>query len=68
MEEVVFKKEQPMKNRELCILMAILSSIVLILLAGYSVYLAVLGNYWFIASAVFFLVETWFVICPVEKL
>ena len=67
MEEVVFKKEQPKKNRELCILMAILSSIVLILLAGYSVYLAVLGNYWFIASAVFFLVETWFVIWPLLK-
>ena len=67
MEEVVIKKEEPKKNREMCALMAILSALVSVLLAGYSVYLSVLGNLWFIGVAVFFLLETWLVIWPLLK-
>ena len=67
MEEVVIKKEEPKKNREMCALLAILSALVSVLLAGYSVYLSVLGNLWFIGVAVFFLIETWLVIWPLLK-
>ena len=67
MEEVIIKKEEPKKNRELCALMAALSALVSILLAGYSVYLSVLGNLWFIGVAVFFLIESWLVIWPLFK-
>ena len=67
MEEMVVKKEEPKKNRELCLLMAILSGLVSILIAGFSIYLAVLGNFWFIAIGVFFLLETWFIIWPLLK-
>ena len=67
MDEIIAKKEEPKKNRELCLLMVILSGLVSILIAGYSIYLAVLGNFWFIAVAVFFLLETWFVIWPLLK-
>ena len=67
MEEVIIKKEEPKKNRELCALMAALSALVSILLAGYSVYLCVLGNLWFIGVAVFFLIESWLVIWPLFK-
>ena len=64
---MVVKKEEPKKNRELCLLMAILSGLVSILIAGFSIYLAVLGNFWFIAIGVFFLLETWFIIWPLLK-
>lgn len=67
MGEVAIKKEEPKKNREMCALMAILSALVSILLAGYSVYLSVLGNLWFIGVAVFFLIEAWLVIWPLLK-
>ena len=67
MEEVVVKKEEPKKNRELCFLMAILSGLVSILIAGFSIYLSVLGNFWFIVVALFFLLETWAVIWPLLK-
>ena len=59
--------QQPQKNRELCILMTILSGLVSILIAGFSVYLSVLGNFWFIVVAIFFLLETWFIIWPLLK-
>ena len=64
---MIVKKEEPKKNRDMCALMAVLSGLVSILLAGYSIYLSVLGNFWFIAIAVFFLLETWFVIWPLLK-
>ena len=67
MEEVIVKKEESKKNREMCALMAVLSALVSVLLAGYSVYLSVLGNLWFIGVAVFFLIETWLVIWPLFK-
>ena len=67
MEEVVVKKEEPKKNRELCVLMAVLSGLVSILIAGFSIYLSVLGNFWFIVVALFFLLETWAVIWPLLK-
>ena len=67
MEEVVIKKEEPKKNRELCLLMAILSGLVSILIAGFSIYLAALGNYWFIVIGIFFLLQTWFIIWPLLK-
>ena len=67
MEEVVIKKEEPKKNRELCLLVVILSGLVSIIIAGFSIYLTVLGNFWFIAVAVFFLLETWLVIWPLLK-
>ena len=67
MEEVVIKKEQPKKNRELCVLMAILSGLVSLLIGGFSVYLSILGNFWFIVVALFFLLETLFVIWPLFK-
>ena len=51
----------------MCALLAILSALVSVLLAGYSVYLSVLGNLWFIGVAVFFLIETWLVIWPLLK-
>ena len=67
MEEVVVKKGQPKKNRELCVLMAILSGLVSLLIGGFSVYLSILGNFWFIVVALFFLLETWLVIWPLFK-
>lgn len=67
MEEVVIKREEPKKNRELCVLMAILSALVTFLIGGYSIYLSVLGNYWFIIVAIFFLLETGFIILPLRK-
>ena len=67
MEETIIKSQKPKKNRELSVLMAILSALVSVLLAGYSIYLSVLGNFWFIAVAVFFLIEAWFVIWPLFK-
>lgn len=67
MEEVVIKKEEPKKNREMCALMAVLSALVSVLLAGYCIYLSILGNFWFIAVAVFFLVQGLLVIWPLFK-
>ena len=67
MDEMIVKKEQPDKRRDLCIMMAILSSLVSVLIAGFSIYLSVLGNFWFIVVALFFLLETWFVIWPLRK-
>ena len=67
MEEMIVKKEDQLKNRELCIMMAVLSGIVSVLIAGYSLYLSVLKNYWFIAISVFFLLETLSVIWPLFK-
>ena len=67
MEEIIVKKEEPKKNRELCILMTILSAFVFVLLAGYSIYLTILGNFWFIALAVAFLLETMMLIWPLTK-
>ena len=67
MEEVVIKKEPQSKNRELCALMAVLSALVSILIAGFAIYLSILGNFWFIGVAIFFLIETWLVIWPLLK-
>ena len=67
MEEVYIKKEEPKKNRDLCALMGGLSAFASFLIAGYSVYLAVLGNFWFIALAVAFLFECCFLIWPLFK-
>ena len=67
MEEAIIKKDEPKKNRELCFLMAILSGLVSVLIAGFSIYLSVLGNFWFIVVAIFFLLEAWLVIWPLLK-
>ena len=67
MEEVVIKKEEPKKNREMCTLMAGLSAFASIAVSGYCIYLAVLGNWWFIPLAVCFLFECFFLIWPLFK-
>lgn len=67
MEEVVIKKEEPKKNRDLCALMAGLSAFASIAVSGYCIYLAVLGNWWFIPLAVCFLFECFFLIWPLFK-
>ena len=67
MEEVVIKKEEPKKNRELCVLMAVLSALATFFIGGYSIYLSILGNFWFIVVAVFFLIETALIILPLTK-
>ena len=67
MEEVIIKKEETKKNRDLCLLMAILSGLVSFLIAGFSIYLSVLRNFWFIPVAIFFLLETWLVVWPLLK-
>lgn len=67
MEETIIKKEELKKNRDLCALMAGLSAFTSLLIAGYSVYLTVLGNFWFIAIAVCFLLECFFLIFPLFK-
>ena len=67
MEEVIIKKEEIKKNRDLCLLMAILSGLVSFLIAGFSIYLSVLRNFWFIPVAIFFLLETWLVVWPLLK-
>lgn len=67
MEETIIKKEELKKNRDLCALMAVLSALVSILIAGFAIYLSILGNFWFIGVAIFFLIETWLVIWPLLK-
>ena len=51
----------------MCALMAVLSALVSVLLAGYCIYLSILGNFWFIAVAVFFLIQGLLVIWPLFK-
>lgn len=67
MEETIIKSQESKKNREISVLMAILSCLIAFLMAGYSVYLSILGNFWFIALAVFFLLEIYLLIWPLFK-
>ena len=52
------------KNRLPSILVAILSCLVTLLLSGYIFYLSFIGNYWFIALAICFLLANGFIIAP----
>ena len=67
MKETTIKKDELKKNHDLCALMAVLSAFTSLLIAGYSVYLTVLGNFWFITIGVFFLIQAGLVIWPLFK-
>ncbi|MBP5574929.1 MAG: hypothetical protein J6X50_04235 [Bacilli bacterium] len=67
MEVTLFTNQKPKRDRGLCFLMAILSGLASLLITGYSVYLVVLGNFFFIGVAAFFFMEAWSVISPLLK-
>ena len=67
MEEMIVKQETPKRDRSLSALIAILSAFASLVIAGFSIYLSCLGNFWFIAIAVFFLAESGLHIWPLFK-
>ena len=64
---MIIKDGAIQKNRPLGILMAVLSTLASLLLASFSIYLSVLGNFWFIVVAVFFLAQGCLLIWPLFK-
>lgn len=52
------------KSRTSSIITAVISTLVSIFISGYCFYLSFLGNFWFIALAVYFLIEATFLIVP----
>ena len=66
MEEVIIdNQELPVKkNRGLCFLMAFVSTLLSLAISGFCFYLSSLGNYWFIAIAIYFALESAFIIAP----
>ena len=63
-EMIVDNIEYQHKNRLVSAIISILSSLVLIVVAIYSFYLSSLGNYWFIAIGIVFILENIFIIVP----
>ena len=61
MEEVIIDAKSVYKHSFLDVVMTLLSSLVSLFIAGYSFYLCSLGNAWFIAVAIFFVLEGLFI-------
>ena len=67
MEKNIENNKPNQKNRSLSIIIAILSTLLSLVLAGYSIYLSALGNYWFIAIGFYFLFVTASIVWPLFK-
>ena len=64
-ERIIDNQETPVKkNRGLCFIMALVSSLISLFVSGFCFYLSFIGNYWFIAIGIYFLLESTFVIAP----
>lgn len=67
MAEIEVIKEQPKNNRSLCMIMAIISCFVSAFVGGFSIYLSILGNFWFIVIALCFISQSILFILPLTK-
>ena len=62
MEEIIVDNEKPVRrNYFYQLLVAVFSSLVSLFISGYSFYLSFVGNFWFIAVGIYFLIEATFV-------
>lgn len=66
MEEMIVDAEfsLPQRKRSLSIVFAVLSTILSLGASTYSIYLAILGTWWFIPLGIYFLIESAFLIVP----
>ena len=68
MEEMIIKEEETKKaSRVPSVLTAILSTLVSLFISGFCFYLTSLGNFWFIALAIFFILEAVTLVAPLFK-
>ena len=67
MEEMIVKEETKKVSRIPSVLIAVLSGLVSLFISGYCFYLSSLGNFWFIALAIFFVLEATSLIAPLFK-
>lgn len=64
---MIVKEETKKVSRIPSVLIAVLSGLVSLFISGYCFYLSSLGNFWFIALAIFFVLEATSLIAPLFK-
>ena len=64
-EKIIDNQEVNVKrDRGLCFMMALVSAFISLIVSGFCYFLSFIGNYWFIAIAVYFLLESASIIAP----
>ena len=64
-EKIIDNQELPVKkDRGVCFMMALVSAFLSLIISGFCFFLSFIGNFWFIAIAIYFLLESAFIIAP----